>query len=380
MSLTVTSTAINFDNLNRAIQSVTVTGGLPPYTASSSNTNVATVAQGISPNLYPNSDSLSGSTLSGLTPASGGPGGATDAEYTGTGSAVGSNPYLSHVISVTPGQSYVASFWIDPSQVTNNTGSQMRVAISQADGIRDCLSVALPAGSLTAGRYATSAWTCPTNLAPHSDDLSTWTRSANMALGTGGPGSATDFEYTGTGSPSGNEYAFSSAVTVVPGTTYTFSDWIDPSHITGATYPQMLIQNTAGSTTYATFTLSSTTTQRYALTGWTCPVGVTQIRLLLDSNGVTVASGQKLKFSQPMLEPKSSASGYYISSQNPQVQVFAQLLSSAIVTSGQKFKISQPMLALSTYDPNVYLSPTAVWNISPKNGGAATITYTDSTP
>jgi hypothetical protein len=91
-----------------------------------------------------------------------------------------------------------------------------------------------------------------------------------------------------------------------------------------------------------------------------------------------------MKWSQPMLEPASSASGYYISSQNPQVKVDCFCWNGQsggfIVANGQKFKISQPMLALSTYDPNVYLAQTAIWNITPQSGGAGSVTFSDSTP
>lgn len=543
--LVVTKTSISFDSrLTLAAYTEIVTGGLAPYSASSSNTSVCTVTQATSPNLWSDSDTLTSSTLSGFTKASGGPGGAVDAEYTGTGSPIGSNAILDRVVPVVMGQTYTPSFFIDPSQITNNNGStpnvltefagstangdgsysnitassttgytftsgqpftvavdiatgspfnsvvqigtnanryycvaqgdgnfvlykvvngtqtgmvsshgngvtfnctgdlnfhtltltvipgatntimaswdnhpitvaatdsslnlltgtwnivlgtngvsgkirrytinpQIAIGINTADNLTQILQQYVALNTTTAGRYATSAWTCPTNLAPHSDDFSGWSNSGGSFAG-GGPGGATAFEVSDSGQ---YEYAWR-VLNVTPGVTYTLSAWADPSQISAgsaliAIYDPTL--NTAYAGVNIGAAVSRTTIGRYAANSWTCPAdgSILQVALLFDSTGCNIASGQKLKFSQPMLERASSASGYYISSQNPQVQVFAQLLSSAIVTSGQKFKISQPMLTLSTYDPTIYLAQTAVWNITPRNGGAATITYTDSTP
>jgi hypothetical protein len=123
-------------------------------------------------------------------------------------------------------------------------------------------------------------------------------------------------------------------------------------------------------------------TQTHGVSGrvsgsYTVAAGVTKISILAYNNSAvyTVAP----IFSQPMVELRSSASGYYISSTNPQVQLYAQLLSSGIVTSGQKFKISQPMLRTDGV-VNPYSNVAGSFTLYPVASGYTNITVTDSTP
>ena len=197
----------------------------------------------LSPNLFVESDSLAAATLTGLTLASGGPSGAVDAEYTGTGSAAGANKTLSQVQSVTPGLSYTLSDWIDPSQVTNLGSNVVQLGLNTADGLTAITASYVT--SSTAGRFGTSAWTCPENYATLSDDLTGW-NNGNLTLSNGGPSGATDGEQTGTGG-SGGTASLGANLAVVMGASYTPSFWVDQTYMTGgATQGQISVADITG--------------------------------------------------------------------------------------------------------------------------------------
>jgi hypothetical protein len=148
----------NFDAFDKLPKSVVISGGLAPYSAASSDASVCSVVQGVSPNLYPNADSLSGVTLTGLTLASGGPGGAADAEYTGTGSAISSSLEMkSAAIPVSPGSAYIPSCQIDPSNITHGAIDFRVLKASDGSVLYD--AAFSPSGF--AARFNVPAWTCP---------------------------------------------------------------------------------------------------------------------------------------------------------------------------------------------------------------------------
>lgn len=332
-------------------------------------------------NVYLNSDSLSGSTLSGLTLASGGPSGATDAEYTGTGSAVGSLLYASRKTSVTMGQTYVGSWWVDPSQITNNNGAQFQFGFNTADNLQSILVQNLPSTATTAGRYATSPWTCPTNLVAHSDDFGNWDKTyANT-----GTIVSNAFSVPGTGAAL-NAFIISPFISVSQNQVVALSAGINASQCSSSA-PLWAIYDVTGQTQGSgnlgaqLFTLPQTLGASNRISGsYTIPAGVTQIAVVPFTNNCVVPNGQTVTFSQAMLN--TAGATYYISSQNPQIEVFAQLLSSAIVANGQKFKLSQPMLT-TTGASTPYVAGPAV---TVQSGGSipsnTTIYYalTDWTP
>jgi len=80
------------------------------------------LTQALTTNLWTNSDSLSSATLTGLTLATGGPGGAADGEYTGTSSVTTAAKVLSQAFSTTVGQPYSLSAFIDPSNIYASAG------------------------------------------------------------------------------------------------------------------------------------------------------------------------------------------------------------------------------------------------------------------
>jgi hypothetical protein len=306
-------------------------------------------------NLAPNASSfnwpdVNTSGTSKFVSGTGGPNGATDWEYTGTGSNLANNLYIdSGPINVTMGQTYVASMWVDPSQIAQGTfGFNLFDINNQASSIPDGTAGAvISIGNGAAKRYATPAWTCPTNLAPHSDDLGTgWNITAPWTVTSDGLNGVKSFTIVGTGSAVGaTDSANYHNIACQANTNYTLSFWIDPSHITSGTVAVRIWDGT-GTTLLATTQVSSGTAKRYSVTA----NSGSNTSLLIDvtaTSTLVVASGQKLIASQPMLEAKSSASGYYISSQNPQIKMYVFIWNGQsggfIVNNGQKLKFSQPM-------------------------------------
>jgi hypothetical protein len=97
-----------------------VTGGLPPYSASSSNTAVATVAQGISNNLISDADTLANHILAGgmsIVPGDG-PNGAVAAEATATGSPQSVSAETSISVASAAGAVLVFSCWLNPQHIS----------------------------------------------------------------------------------------------------------------------------------------------------------------------------------------------------------------------------------------------------------------------
>lgn len=261
---------------------------------------------------------------------------------------------LSRTVSVVPTQTYSLSFWFDPSNVTNNNVTpQMQIGILTNDGLTTISSMNLPL-NCTVGRYTLPNWKCPANYVPSSDSM-TNTVLTGFSLGTGGPAGATDVEYTGTGINATTSLEWrSSPISVTPGQVYTPSFWCTPSVVSHGGMDIRII-NTSNSAVLFDTNLTGFTAGgadgRYAAPSFTVPAGVTSIWVDFfcwngQSGGFIVNNGSKWKMSQPMLELSNSASGYYLSSQIPQVQIYGKLLSTATLTSGTTFKISQPMFQM----------------------------------
>lgn len=298
-------------------------------------------------NPVPNSDTFSGWTLANFALSNGGPNGASDLEYTGTGSAISSNVSSSSpFFSVVPGSTYVQSWWVDWSHVTSGSGPDIRIFDVAGNVIQDS-PLGLTPGAV-AGRYCGASFTLPTtNLVPFSDTFTNWALTG-CALGTGGPNSAIDIEVTGTGSSQTFD-APCPGIPVTPGTQMSASFWYDATctfTFTGE-QPRVILYDLTHSNEFGDIYLVSGNKGRYSVT-FTVPTGCTSLRLQPHcmGPGLTIPSGQKLKFSQPMLLVGSTAPTYYMSSTNPQVQLSPLLwtASNIVVANGQKVKFSQPML------------------------------------
>ena len=86
--------------------------------------------------------------------ASGGPHGATDYEYVGTG--VPDNELATRIVPVHPGDVYVFSAWVDPSKIVDG---EFDLVIDPPDGRSSYAVVFDPVGSPS--RYSTAPWLCP---------------------------------------------------------------------------------------------------------------------------------------------------------------------------------------------------------------------------
>lgn len=141
-------------------------------------------------------------------------------------------------------------------------------------------------------------------------ESSRWNLSTNMHRALGGPHGATDYEYTGTGTIDGNEIATLS-VPVQPGRIYVFSAWVDPSGILerdGENGQFDLGVGTAdGKASYVTTYDPVGPPARYSTDPWLCPPHVTRVQLGMQLVWTTVAKGQKLRFSRPILSDTSPA-------------------------------------------------------------------------
>jgi hypothetical protein len=144
----------------------------------------------------------------------------------------------------------------------------------------------------------------------------TWD-AGSLALGVGfGAISGKSIQYTGTGAASGFLAAGCDQIPVVPGQTYILSGYVDASHVPSGSPSWILVPNTGTlhspvyGTAYVQAQQTAGSNGRITSTTWTCPVGVSQVVVIADTNNCTVASAQLLAFSNPQLELASSASAY----------------------------------------------------------------------
>lgn len=149
------------------------------------------------------------------------------------------------------------------------------------------------------------------NLVPDSNGTGlTWQLFANFFFNanngwiTGGA-----FEVTGNGSPSSFQVAKSQLITVVPGTQYTISGYIDATHVTAGPNPEWAVFDPNLQTNYASPNQAPGVVGRVSQT-FTVPAGVTTVVVIADTSNSTIANGQTLFFSDPQLEVGATATGY----------------------------------------------------------------------
>lgn len=151
------------------------------------------------------------------------------------------------------------------------------------------------------------------NLVPDPDGTAgSWANSTPWVFSStgGGSGSGGKWTYTGTGSSGGVQNIVSLAFPVVPGLTYTFSFYLNGTHITaGAPFVTLATPGPLFATEFGGITFTSSMNGRQS-TPVTIPAGVNSIVVLVELNGATVASGQPLVFSNPQLEAGSTLSPY----------------------------------------------------------------------
>lgn len=118
---------------------------------------------------------------------------------------------------------------------------------------------------------------------------------------TAGVNSGGAWQVVGTGGPCGTNYVYSRVINVIPGEQYWFSGWIDASHVSSGN-PNWLLYDPAITTQYLAVNQTPGVNGRVSAL-WTCPIGVTKVVAIADTQNCTVANGQKLSLSNPMLEP-----------------------------------------------------------------------------
>lgn len=248
---------------------------------------------------------------------------------------------------------YVSGFWYNT--VTNNSTTQATATATLAAMQQTMGTFGKIAGP--AGRFATPYWNPPINLLNLSDSLATtastgtpWTNSGGFGYGNAGPGGATSVQFTGTGT---GKIFYQDPVAVIPGQPYAFSVNANLAAVTSGNC-QLFIRTSGTTTNVASVTVTAGTNGRVSVVIPSVGAGVTSLRF---GWGTNTSVGTSI-WSQPMLENASVASGYYMSSQNPQYQM--RVVASAsqpggfAVTNGQLFSITQPMFEVATTSAGYY--------------------------
>lgn len=116
----------------------------------------------------------------------------------------------------------------------------------------------------------------------------------------------TGWAYYGTGSAAGWTWAYSPNITVTPGETYTVSAAIDASAASPSGYPPYIgVLNDALTTGYAVAYQTPGANGMLSAT-FTDPAGVTQVRVLADTNNVTVDNGKAVVWSNATVTQQGS--------------------------------------------------------------------------
>ena len=180
--------------------------------------------------------------------------------------------------------------------ITGNNGSVWYVDDVAATASSPVLKAATTTGSVK-------------NLVPDSDVkfASTYWSPVGLTVGTGvAANGANGFQFTGTGISA--DHASSTVITVVPGTAYALSGYIDASHVASGT-PSWAIYDTTGATLYASAAQPAGASSRvFAL--WTCPAGVTQVKVDALTGTAVTSSGGLIAWSAPQLQTGSAVTAY----------------------------------------------------------------------
>lgn len=115
----------------------------------------------------------------------------------------------------------------------------------------------------------------------------------------------TGWSYQGTGSAAGFTWSYSQIITVTPGATYTVSADINASSATSGN-PYIGVFNPTFSVGYFGPGQNPGTNGVVSASG-VIPPGVTQVRVIEDTNNATVASGQQINWSNPVFTLSGSS-------------------------------------------------------------------------
>jgi hypothetical protein len=368
MALTATPATLSFASPLAASQNVVVQGGVAPYTGLSLNPAIATVsAPTPSPNLYTNSDTLSSATLTNLTLGTGGPGGAVDAEYTGTGST-GSTVSIAENVPAAIGANTLSA-WVDASQVISGS---THIGLYDVTGFGG-----FGAGTFALGGAASRvAYTNTLLLNLVSDAYASgWTpTNGAVASNTLGRSTTPTIQLTG-----GTQTATSPLMSVTPGSKISVSSFYDATRGNIAS-GSVLVQYYDQTNTIIPgigLSYSGASYSRQAQANFTVPSGVTGIKIVVNANGATFSG--TMQVGAHSLVNGTTDPGGWLSPTNPLVSASIQI-SSPVVTSGQQFKISQPMLRTDGVTSPYVGDDYATFTVTPVSAGTTTIELSDSTP
>lgn len=126
----------------------------------------------------------------------------------------------------------------------------------------------------------------------------------------GGVVSGGSWVYTGTGAASGFHFPKSATFNVVPGQQYTLSAYINASHVTAGN-PFVGIYDPTVVTQYVQLNQASGVNGQVSV-NWTCPAGVTQVKVIFDTNNCTVTNATTLVFSNPQLSLQTVGTTLYM--------------------------------------------------------------------
>lgn len=130
-------------------------------------------------------------------------------------------------------------------------------------------------------------------------DAMPWAIDGKIQRVQGATGTGASYVYIGTGKPNGMDIA-TLKVPVEPGTIYLFSAIVDPSKIAIGSF-DLIIDTADGKSTYSIVGGATGPPSRFYTPPWRAPAGVTNVLLGMQLVGSTVAKGEKLSFSRPLL-------------------------------------------------------------------------------
>lgn len=197
------------------------------------------------------------------------------------------------------------------------------------------------------------------NLCPDSNilyDLLFWSITGAMTYGGGvATQGGNAFSYLGTGAASGTNQAQGSPVTVVQGQTYTISGNIDARFVTAGTPRWTLYDAATMATLYVEADAVNGNEQRVSQQ-WVCPVGVTSVVMIADTNNCTVTLNKVLGFWHPMVETGVGMSKYITESVTfgPKSKGVSTVANGAGISNIQLIKFPAPGGAGTAYGDCIF--------------------------
>ena len=186
------------------------------------------------------------------------------------------------------------------------------------------------------------------------------------------PNGTSGLSYTGTGAASGFQEVLSAYISVVSGSNYVLTGFIDATNVTGTNYPAWLIKSTDRVTTYATASQVSGVSGITVSSTFQFPPGVNTVLVEFNTENCVVANTKTLVATIPQLEFGTAQSIFKTSyTQQPTSGTFPSLFGSQTYSSLNPPVASPPS---SPYTPST--APTGSIILGPGATGTDTWTAT----